>query len=64
MRDVHFDVWFRYLSLVFFRLGPEADALLKENDKLRTGYRSFVGLWGSEGVEALENILAKSKHGL
>jgi len=22
MRDVHFDVWFRYLSLVFFRLGP------------------------------------------
>ncbi len=26
----HFDVWFRYLSLLFFRVGPEADALLKE----------------------------------
>ena len=44
MRDVHFDVWFRYLSLVFFRLGPEADALLKEDDKLRNAYRSIIGL--------------------
>ena len=64
MRAVHFDVWFSYLSLLFFRLGPEVDALLKEDETIRTAYHAFVGLWGAEAVEALESILAKSKDGL
>ena len=62
--DVHFDVWFSYLSLLFFRLGPEVDALLKEDETVRVAYYAFIGLGGSEAVEALENILAKSKDGL
>ncbi len=61
VRDVHFDVWFSYLSLLFFRLGPEVDALLKEDETVRTAYHAFIGLWGSEAAEALESILAKSR---
>jgi hypothetical protein len=64
MRNVHFDVWFRYLSLLFFRLGPEVNTVLNEDEAVRTAYHSFVGLGGSEAVEALEKILAKSKDGL
>jgi len=64
MRDVQFDVWFSYLSLLLFRLGSEVDALLKEDENLRAAYHSFVGLWGPEAAEALQNILAKSKDGL
>ena len=64
MRNVHFDVWFGYLSLLFFRLGPEVDILLKEDESLRTAYDAFTGLWGSEAAEALQNILARSKDGL
>ncbi len=63
-RNVDFDVWFSYLSLLLFRLGPEVDALLKEEPAVRTAYDAFIGLWGSEAVEALENIRAKSRDGL
>jgi len=61
MRNVHFDVWFSYLSLLFFRLGPEVDALLVEDDSLRTAYDKFTGLWGTDAAVALRDILAKSK---
>ncbi len=61
MRNVHFDVWFSYLSLLFYRLGPELNALLHEDETLRTALDAFVGLWGSEAAEALQNILAESK---
>ena len=63
-RNVDFDVWFSYLSLLFFRLGPEVDALLKEDEAVRTGYHAFIGLGGSKAADALEKILAKSKDGL
>jgi hypothetical protein len=63
-RNVDFDVWFGYLSLLFFRLGPEVDALLNEDEAVRTAYRAFIGLGGPEAAEALESILAKSKDGL
>ena len=63
MGNVHFDVWFGYLSLLFFRLGREVDALLAEDETLRTAYDAFIGLWGSEAAEALRNILARSKEG-
>ena len=63
-RNVDFDVWFSYLSLLLFRLGPEVDALLKEEPAVRTAYDAFIGLWGSEAVEALENIRAKSRDGV
>ena len=62
-RDVHFDVWFSYLSLLFFRLGPEVEALLKEDETLRAGYDAFVGLWGPEAAKALQDILANSRRG-
>jgi hypothetical protein len=62
MRDVQFDVWFGYLSLLLFRLGPEMDALLKEDDNLRAAYHAFVGRWGPEAAEALERIVAKSRN--
>jgi hypothetical protein len=61
--DVHCDVWFSYLSLLFFRLGPEMDALLKEDDTLRAAYDAFVGLWGPEAAKALQDILARSRDG-
>jgi hypothetical protein len=63
-RNVHFDVWFSYLSLLFFRLGPDVDALLKEDEAVRTAYHVFIGLWGPKAAEELEKILAKSKDGL
>ena len=62
MPEVHFDVWFTYLSLLFFRLGPEVNALLKEDKTLRTACEGFVDLWGSQAAEALRNILAGSKN--
>jgi hypothetical protein len=62
--NVHFDVWFSYLSLLFFRLGPDVDVLLKEDEAVRTAYHVFIGLWGPEAVEALEKILAKSRDAL
>ena len=61
--DVHFDVWFSYLSLFFFRLGPEVDSLLKEDETLRAAYDAFIGLWGPEAAKALQDILRKSKDG-
>ena len=64
MRNVQFDVWFGYLSLLIFRLGPEMDALLKEDENLHTAYRGFVRLWGPEAVEVLQTALASSKDGL
>ncbi len=63
MGNVHFDVWFSYLSLLFFRLGREVDALLEEDLSLRTAYDAFIGLWGSEAAEALQHILARSREG-
>ena len=62
--EVHFDVWFSYLSLLFFRLGPEVDAILKEDDTLRAAYDAFVGLWGPEAAKALQDILARARDGL
>jgi hypothetical protein len=64
MRNVQFDVWFGYLSLLIFRLGPEMDALLKEDENLHTAYRGFVRLWGPEAVEVLQTALMSSKDGL
>jgi hypothetical protein len=61
MRNVQFDVWFGYLSLLIFRLGPEMDALLKEDENLHTAYLAFVRLWGPEAVGVLEAALATSK---
>jgi hypothetical protein len=61
MRNVQFDAWFDYLSLLIYRLGPEMEALLKEDENLRTAYRDFVGLWGPEAIEALQ--FAKSPPG-
>jgi len=61
MRNVQFDVWFGYLSLLIFRLGPEMDALLKEDENLRNAYLAFVRLWGPEAVDVLQNALATSK---
>ena len=63
VRDVQFDVWFGYLSLLFFRLGAEVDAILKEDETLRAGYDAFIGLWGPEAAKALQDILRKSKDG-
>ena len=60
MRDVHFDVWFSYLSLLLFRLGPEVHILLNEDDRVRTDYETFLALWGSEASAALQRILAES----
>jgi hypothetical protein len=60
-RNVHFDVWFSYLSLLFFRLGPDVDALLKEDESVRTAYHVFIGLGGPKASEELEKILAKAK---
>ena len=62
-RDVHFDVWFSYLSLLLFRLGLEVDALLKEDETLRAAYDAFVALWGPEAAKALQDILARSSDG-
>jgi hypothetical protein len=59
--DLHFDVWFSYLSLLFFRLGAEVDAILKEDETLRAAHDAFVGLWGSEAAKALQDILARSR---
>ena len=59
MRDVHFDVWFSYLSLLFLRLGPEVRVLLNEDDGVRTAYEAFLGLWGPEATTALLGILAE-----
>ncbi|HTO44403.1 MAG TPA: hypothetical protein VML56_10015 [Burkholderiales bacterium] len=59
MRDVHFDVWFSYLSLLFFRLGPEVRVLLNEDEGVRTAYEAFLGLWGPEATRALLGILAE-----
>jgi hypothetical protein len=53
IRDVHFDVWFSYLSLLFFRLGPEVAALLKEDETVRTAYHGFIGLGGSNRARHL-----------
>ena len=61
MRNVQFDVWFGYLSLLIFRLGPEMDALLKEDENLRNAYLAFVRLWGPDAVDVLQNALASSK---
>jgi hypothetical protein len=61
MRNVQFDAWFGYLSLLIYRLGPEMQALLEEDENLRTAYRAFVGLWGPEAIEALQ--FAKSPPG-
>jgi len=63
VRDVQFDVWFGYLSLLFFRLGAEVDAILKEDETLRAAYDAFVGLWGPEAAKALQDILARSRDG-
>lgn len=63
MGNVHFDVGFGYLFLLFFRLGREVDALLEEDESLRTAYDAFTELWASEAAEALRNILARSKEG-
>ncbi len=63
-RRVDFDVWFSYLSLLLFRLGPEVEALLKDDQAVRTAYDAFIGLAGPEAMETLENIRAKSKDGL
>ena len=60
MRNVQFDVWFGYLSLLIFRLGPEMDALLKEDENLRNAYLAFVRLWGPEAVDVLQNALTSS----
>jgi hypothetical protein len=59
MRDVHFDVWFSYLSLLLFRLGPEVRVLLGEDESVRTAYEAFLGLWDSEAAAALQRILAE-----
>jgi hypothetical protein len=64
MRNVQFDVWFGYLSLLIFRLGPEMDALLKEEEDLRSAYLAFVNLWGPEAVDVLQEALASAKGGL
>jgi hypothetical protein len=61
-RDVDFDVWFSYLALLLFRLGAEVDALLAEDQAVRTAYQAFIGLGGPEAMETLENIRARSKH--
>ena len=61
MRNAQFDVWFGYLSLLIFRLGPEMDALLKEDENLRNAYLAFVRLWGPEAIDVLQNALATSK---
>jgi hypothetical protein len=63
-RDVDFDVWFSYLALLLFRLGAEVDALLAEDQAVRTAYQAFIGLGGPEAMEALENIRARSKDSL
>ena len=60
MRDVHFDVWFSYLSMLLFRLGPEVRVLLREDERIRTAYEGFLGLWGSEAATVLQRILAES----
>src|SRR5262245_55127543 len=54
MRNVQFDVWFGYLSLLISRLGPEMGVLLKEDENLHTAYQAFVRLWGPEAVEVLQ----------
>jgi len=63
VRDVHFDVWFSYLSLLFFRLGPEVEAVLKDDENVRAAYDAFVGLWGPKAAKALQDILARSRDG-
>jgi len=64
MRNVQFDAWFGYLSLLIFRLGPEMDALLKEDEDLRRAYLAFVSLWGPEAIDVLQKALDDSKGGL
>ena len=61
MRNVQFDVWFGYLSLLIFRLGPEMDTLLKEDEDLRSAYLAFVSLWGPDAIDVLQKALASSK---
>jgi hypothetical protein len=61
MRHVQFDVWFGYLSLLIFGLGPEMDVLLTEDEDLRSAYFAFVNLWGPEAVDVLQKALASSK---
>jgi hypothetical protein len=63
IREVHFDVWFSYLSLLLFRLGPEVDAVLEADEKVRNAYHAFVGLGGPEAVKVLEKIRTKPKDG-
>jgi len=63
-RDVDFDVWFSYLALLLFRMGPEVDALLAGDQAVRTAYQAFIGLGGPEAMETLENIRARSKDSL
>jgi hypothetical protein len=57
-------LWFSYLALLLFRLGPEVDALLAEDQAVRTAYQAFVDLGGPGAMETLENIRARSKDSL
>jgi hypothetical protein len=59
--DVHFDVWFSYLSLLSFRLGSEVDALLKEDETVRVAYYAFIGLGGTQKLWRRWRISSRSQ---